>query len=97
MVTQNAEVDFIGGAKIGGTNPPFFIAGPCVIEGEDMLRTVATEVRRVADKYKVQILFKSSFDKANRSSLESFRGPGIHEGFALLKKDAVDAVLLTPG
>lgn len=90
MVTQNAEVEFIGGSKIGGTNPPFFIAGPCVIEGEDMLRTVATEVRRVADKYKVQILFKSSFDKANRSSIESFRGPGIHEGLGLLKKVAAE-------
>lgn len=95
LITENKEIEFLGGRKIGGQNMPFFIAGPCVIEGEDMLRTVAKEVRRVSDKFGVQILFKSSFDKANRSSVESFRGPGIHEGLGLLKKVAAEFSLAT--
>jgi len=89
-ITMNAEKEFLRGHKIGGTNPPFFIAGPCVIESEDLLRTVAREVKRVAEKFGVLILFKSSFDKANRSSIDSFRGPGIREGLTLLKKVADD-------
>lgn len=88
MVAQNPERDFIFGHKIGGQNKPFFIAGPCVIESEDLLRTVAKEVRRVSDEQKILIFFKSSFDKANRSSIDSFRGPGIREGLSLLKKVA---------
>lgn len=88
MVVQNPERDFFPGHRIGGPNKPFFIAGPCVIESEDQLRTVAKEIRRVADENGILVIFKSSFDKANRSSIDSFRGPGIHEGLALLKKVA---------
>jgi 2-dehydro-3-deoxyphosphooctonate aldolase (KDO 8-P synthase) len=88
MVAQNPERDFIYGHRIGGSNKPFFIAGPCVIENEDLLRTVAAELRRVADEHQILIIFKSSFDKANRSSIDSFRGPGIREGLSLLKKVA---------
>jgi 2-dehydro-3-deoxyphosphooctonate aldolase (KDO 8-P synthase) len=88
MAAKNAERDFLAGSKIGGTNPPFFIAGPCVIESAELLQTVAKEVRRVADAHKVTILFKSSFDKANRSSIDSFRGPGIREGLQMLKDAA---------
>jgi 2-dehydro-3-deoxyphosphooctonate aldolase (KDO 8-P synthase) len=90
MLAENKEIEFLNGRKIGGINPPFFIAGPCVIESEGLLQTVAKEVRRVADKYNVLIFFKSSFDKANRSSIDSFRGPGIHEGLSLLKKVATE-------
>lgn len=92
---QNQEVEFLKGVKIGGQNKPFFIAGPCVIESEDLLRTVAKEVRRISDEHKILILFKSSFDKANRSSVDSFRGPGIREGLGLLKKVAADFSLPT--
>jgi len=88
MVAKNAEREFLAGSRIGGNNPPFFIAGPCVIESEELLQTVAKEVRRIADTYKVTILFKSSFDKANRSSIDSFRGPGIREGLQMLKDAA---------
>jgi len=94
-VAENKAIDFIGGKKIGGKNPPFFIAGPCVIESEDLLQTVAREVRRLSDKYRVLILFKSSFDKANRSSIDSFRGPGIREGLGLLKSVAAKHSLPT--
>ncbi|AFM14609.1 3-deoxy-8-phosphooctulonate synthase [Turneriella parva] len=88
MAANNAEREFLAGSKIGGTNPPFFIAGPCVIESAGLLQTVAKEVRRVADAHQVTILFKSSFDKANRSSIDSFRGPGIREGLQMLKEAA---------
>lgn len=88
MAAKNAERDFLAGSKIGGANPPFIIAGPCVIESAELLQTVAKEVRRVADAHKVTILFKSSFDKANRSSIDSFRGPGIREGLQMLKDAA---------
>lgn len=90
LAQNNKETAFLGGKKIGGNNPPFFIAGPCVIESEELLQTVAREVRRISDKYGILILFKSSFDKANRSSADSFRGPGIHEGLALLQKVATE-------
>ncbi len=90
MVTKNSDREFIGKTRIGGDNPPFFIAGPCVIESEAMLQTVAKEVRRISDKYNVLILFKSSFDKANRSSIDSFRGPGIREGLQMLQKVAAE-------
>ncbi|MBV6493692.1 MAG: 2-dehydro-3-deoxyphosphooctonate aldolase [Turneriella sp.] len=88
MIQKNSEVTFLKETKIGGDNQPFFIAGPCVIENENLLEAVAQEIRRLSDKYSVLILFKSSFDKANRSSIDSFRGPGIHEGLTLLKNAA---------
>lgn len=88
MVTENKEREFLADTKIGGANPPFFIAGPCVIESEELLENVAQELKRIHEKFGVLILFKSSFDKANRSSVDSYRGPGIKEGLALLKKTA---------
>ena len=55
---------------------PIFIAGPCVIESADILFEVAKELVRLNEKYNINIIFKSSFDKANRTSIHSFRGPG---------------------
>lgn len=63
---------------------PVFIAGPCVIESADLLATVAEELVRLNRKYGIDIIFKSSFDKANRTSLHSFRGPGIDKGLQML-------------
>ena len=60
------------------------IAGPCVIESEQLLDTVATEITRLNKKYNLNIIFKASFDKANRTSLSSFRGPGLEKGLTLL-------------
>ena len=53
-----------------------FIAGPCVIESMELLETVAQELVRINEKLGTQIIFKASFDKANRTSIHSFRGPG---------------------
>ena len=65
-------------------NKPVFIAGPCVIESAELLDTVAQELVRINAKYSIDIIFKASFDKANRTSLSSFRGPGLEQGLAML-------------
>lgn len=76
---------------------PFFIAGPCVIESMDVLQEVAEELLRIRKKYQVQIIFKSSFDKANRTSIHSFRGPGLDKGLQMLSdiKSKYELELLT--
>lgn len=63
---------------------PVFIAGPCVIESMDCLREVATEVKRLRQTYDLDIYFKASFDKANRTSISSYRGPGLEKGLQML-------------
>ena len=61
-----------------------FIAGPCVIESQDLLNRVAECLVRINKKFNTDIIFKSSFDKANRTSISSFRGPGIDRGLQML-------------
>ena len=63
-----------------------FIAGPCVIESQELLEIVAAELVRLNSKYNINIIFKASFDKANRTSLFSFRGPGLEKGLLMLQK-----------
>ena len=63
---------------------PILIAGPCVIESSELLDTVAQELVRLNEKYGIQIIFKSSFDKANRTSIHSYRGPGLEKGLQML-------------
>ncbi|MBR6292126.1 MAG: 3-deoxy-8-phosphooctulonate synthase [Bacteroidales bacterium] len=63
---------------------PVIIAGPCVIENAELLETVAAELVRINQKLGIDIIFKASFDKANRTSLHSFRGPGIEKGLQML-------------
>ena len=63
---------------------PIFIAGPCVIESAELLDTVARELVRINEKYGTDIIFKASFDKANRTSISSFRGPGLERGLQML-------------
>ena len=60
------------------------IAGPCVIESQEMLDTVASELKRINELYNIDIIFKASFDKANRTSIKSFRGPGLEKGLEML-------------
>ena len=64
---------------------PIFIAGPCVIESKELLETVAEELVRINHKLGIDIIFKASFDKANRTSVHSFRGPGIENGLKMLE------------
>jgi 2-dehydro-3-deoxyphosphooctonate aldolase (KDO 8-P synthase) len=70
----------------GGDNPPLFIAGPCVIESREHVLAMARTIRALRDELKINLVFKASFDKANRTSIESFRGPGLEKGLALLKE-----------
>ena len=63
---------------------PVFIAGPCVIESAECLETVAAELVRIGQELNVDIIFKSSFDKANRTSISSYRGPGLEMGLQML-------------
>jgi 2-dehydro-3-deoxyphosphooctonate aldolase (KDO 8-P synthase) len=71
---------------IGGKNPLALIAGPCVIEDFDRTLTIGKTIKALAAKLQVPYIFKASFDKANRSSIYSFRGPGLTEGLAMLKE-----------
>ena len=63
-----------------------FIAGPCVIESEENVMRIATELKKITERLDLDLYFKASFDKANRTSIYSFRGPGIDEGLRILKK-----------
>ena len=72
--------------NVGIDQPLFLIAGPCVIESEDMTLRVAEELKSVCIKLGVPFIFKSSFDKANRSSNSTFRGYGMEEGLRILEK-----------
>lgn len=73
------------------------IAGPCVIESEEHVMRMAEELKRITDNYDVDLIFKSSFDKANRSSINSYRGPGLERGLRILQniKDEYDLPVLT--
>lgn len=70
--------------SFGGDQPPLFIAGPCVIESREHALRMARTLRRLRDELRIQLVFKASFDKANRSSIESFRGPGLAAGLEIL-------------
>jgi 2-dehydro-3-deoxyphosphooctonate aldolase (KDO 8-P synthase) len=72
--------------EVGHDRPFFLIAGPCVIETEKLALDTAQHLREITDALGIRFIFKSSFDKANRSSHESYRGPGIEEGLRILEK-----------
>jgi len=81
-VSQEFE---IGPVRIGGGRL-FLIAGPCVIESEAHVRTMADAIQRVAADLKLPYIFKASYDKANRTSVKNYRGPGLVEGTAILRR-----------
>lgn len=76
----------IGSLRLGGGNSLFLIAGPCVIESESHARNLAERVAKIASDTGIPYIFKASYDKANRSSIKAFRGPGIAEGLRILAK-----------
>ncbi len=76
----------VGDIKIGTGNPLALIAGPCVIETEDIVLQTAEQVKRIADKLKLPLIFKSSYLKDNRSSSKSYQGPGLEKGLRILQK-----------
>ena len=76
----------VGNIKFGDKSPLVLIAGPCVIESESSCLEAAKKIKAIASSCKVPFIFKSSFDKANRLSVDSYRGPGLSKGLAILKK-----------
>ncbi|MGI6092275.1 MAG: 3-deoxy-8-phosphooctulonate synthase [Veillonellaceae bacterium] len=84
----------IGSIEVGGKQPLALIAGPCVIEGYERSLKIGRAIKAIADRLGVPYIFKASFDKANRSSYKSFRGPGLEEGLAIL--DKIKAELKVP-
>ena len=74
------------GREIGLGQPFFLIAGPCVVENEELQLRTAEKLKRIADRLGIMFIFKSSYDKANRSSDKSFRGLGMDEGLRILAK-----------
>jgi 2-dehydro-3-deoxyphosphooctonate aldolase (KDO 8-P synthase) len=84
-MTETHEVS-LGTLRLGDGNPLFLIAGPCVIESESHARTIAERVKKIAADAGVPYIFKASYDKANRSSIQSYRGPGLTEGLRILTK-----------
>lgn len=87
----------IGSFKAGQGQLPFLIAGPCVIESEQLVMETAGRIAEITTSLGIPYIFKSSFDKANRTSIKSFRGPGIEKGMAILKnvRDQVGCPVLT--
>ena len=75
-----------GDVVIGGNAPPLVIAGPDTLESEDLALTVARELKRISGRLGILCVFKGSYDKANRSSSKSYRGPGLQEGLRILRK-----------
>ncbi|TWU24699.1 3-deoxy-8-phosphooctulonate synthase [Bythopirellula polymerisocia] len=76
----------IGPLLCGNDQPLLWIAGPCVLEGRDSALEIALELQRVARLLSVQLVFKASFDKANRTSSSAYRGPGLSEGLKILRE-----------
>src|ERR1700758_5137760 len=90
-MTSSTEIS-AGSVRLGGKSL-FLIAGPCVIESETHARMIAERVAKIAEDAGVPYVFKASFDKANRSSVNSFRGPGLKEGLRILGKIKSDLKL----
>ncbi|MDQ3281452.1 MAG: 3-deoxy-8-phosphooctulonate synthase [Acidobacteriota bacterium] len=95
MTTRSIQIT--PDVAFGGDQPPLFIAGPCVIEGLEHALQMARTLVRLRDELKINLVYKSSFDKANRSSIESFRGPGVESGMEVLRavKEETGLPLLT--
>src|SRR5262245_47836600 len=82
-----SEIVTIGPVRCGSGLPLLWIAGPCVIESHELTLSIAERLRELSEELRVPLIFKASFDKANRSSGSTFRGPGLQEGLKTL--DAV--------
>ena len=91
MVFRKTEIEIsnkirIRDLEVGGTGPLFLISGPCVIENEKVTFELARFLKGLSQRVNIPVIFKSSYDKANRTSIDSFRGPGLDEGLEILKE-----------
>ena len=85
-MTEPGRVVEVGGIRIGGGHPPVLIGGPCAIENEKHALMTAERVAALTAERGVPFIYKSSYDKANRSALDSYRGPGLREGLRILRR-----------
>src|ERR1700747_2560731 len=76
----------LAGHQVGTERPLFLIAGPCVIEGQALTQEIAGRLKEITTRLRIPFVFKASYDKANRSSRASFRGPGIEAGLKVLEE-----------
>ena len=76
----------VGSVSFGGKQPLTLIAGPCAIENEDLTLRIAEQLKQITTELGCQLVFKASYDKANRTSVTSFRGPGMDEGLRILQR-----------
>lgn len=86
MLKRTKEIAISDKVKVGGNNNLLLMSGPCVIESEELCMEVAEALKKITEKLGIGFVFKSSFDKANRSSIYSYRGPGIDKGLEILAK-----------
>lgn len=84
-MTKTVEIK-IGDLRIGGKRPLFLIAGPCVIEEEDAFFRIAQRLKQITQELDIPFIFKSSYDKANRLNVTSYRGPGLKQGLKILAR-----------
>ncbi|MGH8267797.1 MAG: 3-deoxy-8-phosphooctulonate synthase, partial [Steroidobacteraceae bacterium] len=87
----------LAGHEVGTGQPLFLIAGPCVIESPALTQEIAGRLKEITSRLGIPYIFKASYDKANRSSRESFRGPGIEAGLKVLSdvRRAIGVAVLT--
>ena len=76
----------VGNVNIGGGNPLVLISGPCVIENEKITMDTAIAIKKITEKLKIPFIFKCSYDKANRTAVNNYRGPGLKKGLEILAK-----------
>jgi 2-dehydro-3-deoxyphosphooctonate aldolase (KDO 8-P synthase) len=86
MNTVAREIEVTSQVRIGGKHSLFLIGGPCVIESEEHALDLARQIKSVCAELKIPFIFKASYDKANRSSIKSYRGPGIEKGLETLQR-----------
>lgn len=85
LKVKKTKIVTVGKVKIGGGKPIVLIAGPCVIESQSHVLNTAEKIKRAASDADIPFIFKASYDKANRSSIDSFRGPGLIKGLQSLE------------
>ena len=76
----------VGELRVGDGHPMLLIAGPCVLEEQSLALSIAAEIKRICEPRRIQFVFKASFDKANRTSIASYRGPGMQAGLRMLER-----------
>lgn len=86
MPIVSKEIQIADGVIVGGRRPLALIAGPCVIESAEHALTMAGSIKEICARLEMPFIFKASYDKANRTSAQSFRGPGLEEGLAVLRR-----------